>query len=182
MRHQSFARFVPVLLALGALAVTVSAHAAPEPDRDPPRREHKLILLDDDLTPSQVEDTLKEQGVPADVRDQVKKIHDQNRGKSPNTPPADTIGTQAAFYFPFNCQLGQDAWVMYKVGYGYVGDTWTYVAGDGWLADSYYRSFQGDPAGGTAYSEFPTFPNERITRHSFTTPSGGYYVSGSCFR
>lgn len=180
MRRHPVTRFVPVLFALGALAVTVSAHAAPQPDRDPPRREHKLIILDDDFTPKQVEDTLKEQGVPADVRDQVKKIHDQHRGTSPDTPPADNVGIQAAFSFPFTCALGQDAWVTYRVAYGYVGDTWTYIAGDGFEDDSYYRSFQGNPAGGTAYSEFPTFPYERIIRHTFTTPSGGYYYGGSC--
>jgi hypothetical protein len=180
MRCQPFTRFVPVLLVLGALAVTVSAHAAPQPDRDPPRRSHKLILLDDEFTPEQVEDRLKEQHVPADIRDQVKKIHDQHRGITPDTPPADTSGIQAIYYFPFSCQMGQDAWVMYRVGYGYVGDNWTYRGGDGYLHDSYYRSFQGNPAGGTAYSEFPTFPYETITRHYFTTPSGGYYTGGSC--
>src|SRR3712207_802012 len=132
MRRHSITRFVPVLLALGALAVAVSAHAAPEPDRAPSRRGHKLILLDNDLTPQQVEDTLKEQGVSAEVRDQVKKIHDQHRGKAlPDAPPADTSGIQAAFSFPFSCALGQDAWVMYQVAYGYVGDTWTFVGGDG---------------------------------------------------
>lgn len=71
MRRHPVTRFVPVLLALGILAVTVSAHAAPEPDRDPPRQGRKLIMLDDNFTPEQVEDTLKEQGVAAHVRDQV---------------------------------------------------------------------------------------------------------------
>lgn len=181
MRRQPFTRFVPVLLGLGALAVTVSAHAAPQPDRDPSRRGHKLILLDDDFTPKQVEDTLKEQGVPADVRNQVQQIHDQHRGTTPDTPPADTIGTQGTVFFPFSCQRGQDAWVSYRVAYGYVGDNWTYIAGNGFTYDSYHRSFQSNPAGGTAYSEFPTFPDERITQHYFTTPSGGYYIGGSCF-
>jgi hypothetical protein len=176
MRRQPFTRFVPVLLALGTLAVTVSAHAAPQPDREPPRQGHKLIWLGDDLTSAQVEERLKEQGVPASIRDQVKKLHDQHRG----TPP-DTIGTQAAFSFPFNCQLGQDAWVMYQVAYGYVGDTWTYRGGDGFLHDEYVRRFQGNPTPQTAYSEFPTFSYERIIEHTFTTPSGGYYFGGSCF-
>lgn len=180
MRRHPVTRFVPVLLALGILAVTVSAHAAPEPDRDPPRQGRKLIMLDDNFTPEQVEDTLKEQGVAAHVRDQVKKLHDQHRNAPPDTPPADTIGTQAAFSFPFYCQFGQDAWVMYQVAYGYVGDTWTYIGWDGFLHDEYVRRFQGNPKPQTAYSEFPTFPYERITRHTFTTPSGGYYLGGSC--
>ena len=181
MRRHSVIRLVPVLLALATLAVTVSVHAAPEPDRDSPRRGHKLIMLDDNFTPKQVEDTLKAQGVSADIRDQVKKIHDQHRGKAlPDTPPADSSSIQAAFSWSFACLPGQDAWVVYRAGYGYVGNTWTYIAGDGLEDDDYYRSFQYDPSGGTAYSEFPTFPNERIVRHTFTTPSGGYYYGGSC--
>lgn len=181
MRRHLVTRFVPVLLSLAALAVTVSAYAAPQPNHDPPRQGHKLILLADDLTSAQVEDILNEQGVPDNIRDQVKKIHDQHRGAPVDTPPADTVGTQAAFSFPFNCQLGQDAWVMYQVAYGYVGDTWTYLGGDGYLHDEYVRRFQSNPTPQTAYSEFPTFPYERITRHTFTTPSGGYYIGGSCF-
>lgn len=178
MRRQPVTRFIPVLLGLGVLAVTVSAHAAPKPDRDPPRRPHKLIWLDHDLTPQQVDEKLKEHGVPSDVRDQVKEIHQQQHDAT-DLPPADTVGIQATYTFPLNCQRAQDGWVTYRVGYGSGTDNWHYLK-NGVPYSSWYGFFQTDPRR-VAYSEFPTLADETITVHQFTTGINGYYTGGGCF-